>query len=324
MSLAAGILATMMTVTLSPTSEGEGLWDLPTPFAAEAYHTGNILRFAKEVGEATSGALSIDVQPGAETFGHGEIAETVSRGLVPMGEVMLSRLAGEVPLAGLFSIPHVAADLDAAERLWEAARPGIAAALAERNLTLVFAQPMPGQALFLTEDVDALGQPAEGRALGVYDPTTFRLAEILGAVPVFVEADRLAGALDEGRVEALFAAGETVRAEGAGALAPQAVALGSWFPISAVIVNSESLAALPEASRAAFLDAATAAEARGWEAARDPAATGRPASEEGGLEFLPLSPEFEAALREAGTIMLDEWRQATGEAGAAILDTYGE
>jgi len=297
-------------------------WDMPTPHDETVFQTANDLRFAEDVRRATAGTLDIRVHPAGSLFGHDEIADTVTRGLVPIGGFLLSRLATENAVFGVDSLPYVAQSHDDARRLWQASRPAVEALLAERNLSLLYAVPWPGQSLFLTTEV---ADPAdlEGVALGTYNLATRRLAEILGMSPIQVETGDLAAAFAASRIEAMITSPTTGVSSRAWDVASILIDLRAWFPKSVVVVNTEVLNALPEDQRRALLDAAAAAEARGWEMSAAESEARIATLKENGMTVTEPSDALLGAMAEAGRIMLAEWQEETGEVGADVLAAYG-
>jgi len=116
-------------------------WDMPTPYGDTVFHTQNINEFAEDVRAATDGQLDITVHSAGSLFGHPEIKDAVRRGLAPIGEILLSRLANENPVFEADSIPFLADSYADAGALWEASRPAVEALLAEQGLTLLYAVP---------------------------------------------------------------------------------------------------------------------------------------------------------------------------------------
>src|SRR6185437_4814899 len=92
-------------------------WDLPTNYAASAFHTANIAQFAAEVEKATGGSLKITVHPGGVMIKHAEIKRAVREGRAAAGEVLISLAADEAPVYGLDSIPFLATGYDGARKL---------------------------------------------------------------------------------------------------------------------------------------------------------------------------------------------------------------
>jgi TRAP-type C4-dicarboxylate transport system substrate-binding protein len=173
-ALAAAFAAAHLAALTAPAAAQTG-WDMPTPYADAVFHTQNIMQFADEVRAATDGGLDITVHSANSLFGHAEIKDSVRRGLAPIGEILLSRLANEDPVFEVDSIPFLAASYEEAEALWAASRPAVEARLADQGLTLLFAVPWPGQSLFCARRSRRSGADA-GVTFRAYNAATERLA----------------------------------------------------------------------------------------------------------------------------------------------------
>jgi TRAP-type C4-dicarboxylate transport system substrate-binding protein len=210
--------------------------------------------------------MNITVHSANSLFGHAEIKDAVRQGLVPIGEILLSRLANEDPIFGVDSIPFLAASYDEAERLWEASRPAVEEKLAAEGLTVLYAVPWPGQSLYLREEVTEPAQ-MEGLSFRAYNVATERLATLLGATPTQVEEGDIPTAFSTGRVEAMITSPST----GANARAWDFVALHRHPGLAAQEHRLREHRRVRGAARGtaqAIREAAEAAEARGWEMSR--------------------------------------------------------
>ncbi|MGY6548940.1 MAG: TRAP transporter substrate-binding protein [Roseinatronobacter sp.] len=296
-------------------------WDMPTPYADAVFHTQNIMAFADDLRAATDGALDITVHSAGSLFGHAQIRDSVRRGLAPIGEILMSQLANENPVFGLDSIPFVASNYDDAAALWAASRPAVEAALADQGLTLLFAVPWPGQSLFLREEVTDPEQ-LRGVSFRAFNTATERLAQLLGMVPVQVEAGDIPTAFSTGRVSAMVTSPSTGVSSQAWDFTSHFIDVQAWLPKNMVFVNSQALAALPDDQRAALLAAAEAAETRGWDMSRAETDTQIAALQEAGMVVMQPSDALSARLAEIGATMTAEWQDQAGETGTAILDTF--
>ncbi|MGP1357324.1 TRAP transporter substrate-binding protein [Roseicyclus sp.] len=296
-------------------------WDMPTPYGDTVFHTQNILSFADDVREATGGQLDITVHSAGSLFGHPEIKDAVRRGLAPIGEILLSRLANENPVFEADSIPFLADSYADAQALWDASRPAVEELLAEQGLTLLYAVPWPGQSLYLTEEVT---DPAElqGVAFRAYNTATEELANILGMVPTQVEAGDIPTAFATGRVSAMMTSPSTGVSSQAWDYTNVYIDVNAWLPKNVVFVNTEALNALPEDQRAALLEAAATAEARGWEMSASETEVQIAELENNGMTIVQPSEALSAALAAAGETMTAAWLERAGEQGAAIVEAY--
>jgi TRAP-type C4-dicarboxylate transport system substrate-binding protein len=296
-------------------------WDMPTPYGDGIFHTQNIMQFAEDVREATGGDLTITVHSANSLFGHAEIKDAVRQGLVPIGEILLSRLANEDPIFGVDSIPFLAASYEEAERLWEASRPAVEEKLAAEGLTVLYAVPWPGQSLYLRQEVTDPAQ-MQGLSFRAYNVATERLATLLGATPTQVEEGDIPTAFSTGRVEAMITSPSTGANARAWDFVSHYVDTQAWLPKNIIFVNTAAFEALPAEQRQAIRDAAEAAETRGWEMSRAETEEKIAALEEGGMQVSQPSEALSARLAEIGETMTEEWLQEAGDEGRSVIDAY--
>ena len=296
-------------------------WDMPTPYGDAVFHTQNITAFADEVRAATNGGLDITVHSAGSLFAHGQIKDSVRRGLAPIGEILMSQLVNENPVFGVDSVPFLAASYHQAALLWAASRDEVEAALAEQGLTLLYAVPWPGQSLFLREEVTDPAQ-LQGVTFRAYNNATERMAQLLGMIPTQVEAGDIPTAFSTGRVASMITSPSTGVSSQAWDYTSHYIDVQAWLPKNMVFVNTQTLAALPEDQRGALLAAAEAAEARGWEMSQAETAKQIAALEAAGMTIMQPSDALAAKLAEVSAIMADEWLATAGDAGGAILDAF--
>lgn len=303
----------------SPLAVAATQWHMPTPYAPGEHHTQNILAFAEDVRAATNGDLDIVVHAGASLFKHPEIHRAVRGGQVPIGEMLMGQLGNDEPLFKVDNIPFLVTNFAAAEKLWHVSRPALEAALDKQGLMLLYAVPWPPQGLYANQPVTT---PAdlEGRKLRAYSPLTARLAILLGASPVTVQAPEIPQAFTTGIIDMMFTSPSTGVSSQAWDYTDYYIDTRAWIPKNMVIVNKRAFRRLPEPQRAAVLDAAVRAEARGWQMAREETLEDTRMLREKGMQIAEPSDALQAQLRAAGRTLANEWMQETGNAGRRILE----
>lgn len=323
--LASGVLTTILVAGLatgfaSPASAVTA-WDMPTPYGDTVFHTRNIVQFADDVREATDGSLDITVHSAGSLFGHAEIKDSVRRGLAPIGETLLSRLANEDPVFAADSIPFLANSYEESAALWAASRAAVEERFAAQGLTLLFAVPWPGQSLYLTEEVTDVSQ-MQGLNFRAYNAATERLAQLMGAVPTQVETGDIPTAFATGRVGGMITSPSTGVSSQAWDFTSHFIDTQAWLPKNVVVVNTDALNALSDEDRAALLDAAAAAEERGWAMSQAETESGIATLVENGMVVSQPSDALAASLAEIGATMTAEWLDRAGDAGQAIVEAY--
>lgn len=314
--LTAGALAACVTTTAQAES-----WDMPTPYGDATFHTQNIRQFAEDVKAATDGDLEITVHSAGSLFKHPDIKDSVRKGLAPIGEVLISRLANENPIYGIDSIPFLATGYDDARRLYEASRPAIEEALAEDGLTLLFAVPWPPQGLYTKQEISTVDD-MQGLKFRAYNKATERLAQLAGAVPTQVEAPDIPTAFSTGRVDAMITSPSTGANSKVWDFLSHYHDTRAWLPKNMVIINQSAFEELPAAQQDAIRAAADEAEERGWAMSREETEEKTQVLADNGITVVEPSDQLMGSLRDIGKTMTEEWLEEAGDAGQSVIDTY--
>ncbi len=315
--IAAGALAAGLALSATAATK----WDMPTPYGDKTFHTVNIRQFADDVEKASGGALKITVHSAGSLIKHPEIKNAVRRGLVPIGEVLMSRLSNEDPVFGVDSIPFLATNYDEARKLWQASRPVIEKKLEKQGLKLLFAVPWPPQGIYAKKELKSVAD-MKGLKMRAYNVMTENLARLAGAVPTQVEVPDIPTAFATGRVEAMITSPSTGANSKAWDFVKYFHHTQAWLPKNMVIVNARAFARLPEEQRKALLEAAKKAEERGWQMSMKETDEKIAVLKKNGMTVVRPSPELMKGLKEIGAKMAAEWAQKAGAEGKAILEAY--
>ena len=315
------LLLTMAAVTVRAQTQKQTRWDLPAAYPASNFHTQNLQQFANDVERASGGQLKITVHPNAALFKAPEIKRAVQGGQAQAGEILLSNFANEWAIFGVDALPFLAESYDASMRLYQAQRPALEQRLAKQGMLLLYSVPWPPQAVVAKRPITA-GVDLKGVKWRAYNPATARMAELLGAQPVTVQAAELAQAMATGVVEAYMSSAATSYEARTYEHIKYYIDVQAWLPKNAVLVNQAAFKALSPAVQAVLLKAAAAAETRGWQLSRSKNLEYQQLLKDNGMTILPPSARLKQDLQRVGTVMLGEWLQQTGAEGKALIDTY--
>ncbi|TDM08934.1 MAG: C4-dicarboxylate ABC transporter substrate-binding protein [Ideonella sp. MAG2] len=315
----ASTLALSLTVALPAVAQQK--WDLPTGYPASNFHTENIIQFSKDVEKATAGKLKITVHDGGSLFKANEIKRAVQGGQAQAGEIIISGYSNENPVFGVDSIPFLATSYADAQKLWQASRPVTEAHLAKQGLKVLYAVPWPAQGIFSAKPL-ASAADLKGAKWRAYNPNTSRLAQLIGAQPVTVQAAELTQALATGAVNAFMTSGATGYDAKVWEQVKYYYDVSAWLPKNLVIVSQKSFDALDKPSQDALLKAASDAEARGWKISQEKTTWYLDQLKKNGMTVDPGSAQLKADLRKLGETMIAEWAKQAGADGQTILDAY--
>lgn len=311
--LAAGLAAGFATAA------GAASWNMATPYPDSNFLTKNVHQFVQDVEDATD--LEITVHSNASLIKHPQIKRAVRTGQVQLGEVLISVLGNENPIYALDSVPFLATSYDQAEKLWQAAHDKTADLLAQSGIKLLFAVAWPPQGLYVSKPVDSIDD-LKGLKFRAYNSTTARLAQLLGMTPTQVEVPEVPQAFSTGIVEAMITSPTTGVNTKAWDYAERYYDIQAWIPKNMVMINMEAFESLPEDTQQAILDAASAAQERGWNTSKQKAEELMQVLKDHGVKVLQPSDELMDGLYKVGEKLTQEWLEEAGQAGQEIVDRY--
>src|SRR6476620_4640603 len=183
-------------------------WDVPTAYPANNFHTENLQQFANDVDKASGGKLKIQLHPNASLFKAPEIKRAVQGGQAQAGEILLVNFENEDPLFGVDGVPFLATSYAESMKLYKAERKVLEEKLAKQGITLLYTVPWPPQGIYTNR---ALNSAADMKGLKwrAYSPATSKIAELVGAQSVTVQAAEVSQALATGVIDSYMSSGST-------------------------------------------------------------------------------------------------------------------
>ncbi len=296
-------------------------WKLATGYRAESFHTQNIAQFARDVEQASAGALRIELHPNNTLVKLADIRQAVEEGKVQAGETIMTSMVKEIPLAGADSIPFVVASYKDAQRLWKLQRPGIEKHFAARGLTLLYTVPWPPQGLHSSKPIRSIGD-FRGTQMRTYNQTTQRIAELLGAKPVDVPMVDVGKALADGRMDNMITSALTGVENKVWGAIKYYYEINAWFPKNAVFVSTRAFESLQPPVRAAVLKAASEAETRGWAASQALATSATEELRQNGIKIERIPADLEHEIKRMGERFSREWVRSVGNEANSIFVPY--
>ena len=321
MKLKYGLMAAALTLSASALAQTK--WDLPAAYPAGNFHTENLVQFANEVEKASGGKLKINVHANASLFKANEIKRAVQGGQAPIGEVLLVNFENENPIYGVDGIPFLATGYADARKLAAAQKPVLDKLLGAQGMKLLYAVAWPPQGIYVNKEISSVVD-MRGLKWRAYSPATAKIAELVGAQPVTVQAAELSQALATGVVNSYMSSGSTGYDSKTYESIKYWYDTQAWLPKNAVIVNQKAFDALDKPTQEAVLKAAAAAEKRGWALSEEKNEWYKKALSEKGMKIMKPSPKLIADMRQVGSIMLAEWQKRAGADGAAVINAYNK
>ena len=306
---------------LSLPAAAQTKWNLPAAYPPDNFHTENLNLFAKDVADATGGKLQITVHANASLFKAPEIKRAVQTGQAQVGEVLMSLHENEDPIYGVDVVPFLATSFDQARKLWEAQRPALEKKLSGQGLMLLYAVAWPPQGIYAKKDLNTV-EDMKGLKWRAYNVGTSRIAELVGAQAVTIQAAELPQALATGVVNSFMSSGSTGYDSKVWETLTHFYDTQAWVPKNMIIANKAALEALDKPTQEAVLKAAKTAEERGWKLSEEKTKWYTDQLAAKGMKVLPPSPELKAGFQKIGEQLTADWLKKAGAEGQAIIDAY--
>jgi TRAP-type C4-dicarboxylate transport system substrate-binding protein len=305
------------------TAMAQTKWDLAAAYPATNFHSENLVQFASDVDKATGGKLKITVHANASLFKAPEIKRAVQGGQAQAGEILLANFQNEWQVYGADGLPFLADSYDASVKLYKAQRPLLDKKLAEQGMVLLYAVPWPPQGIYSKKPINSAAD-LKGAKWRAYSPATARIADLVGAQPVTVQAAELSQALATGVVETTMTSGATGVDSKLFEHLKYYYDMQAWLPKNGLLVSKKAFDALDKPTQDAVLKAAAAAEARGLAASKRVNTESLEKLKANGMQVLAPSAQLKADMKKVGDTMLKEWLEKAGAEGKLLIDAYNK
>ena len=312
---------TAIALATSAATFAQTKWDLPAAYPATNFHTENLVQFAADVDKATAGKLKITVHANASLFKANEIKRAVQGGQAQIGEVLLVNFENENPIYGADGIPFLASSYADSKKLYAAQKPALNKLLDAQGMKLMYTVAWPPQGIYSKKPLASVAD-LRGIKWRAYSPATAKIAELIGAQPVTIQAAELGQALATGVVESYMSSGSTGYDSKTYESIKYWYDTQAWLPKNAIIVNKKAFDALDAPTQAALTKAAADAEVRGWKLSEEKNEWYKKALAEKGMNILVPPAKLVNDMKQVGTIMLADWQKKAGTEGEAIVSSF--
>jgi TRAP-type C4-dicarboxylate transport system substrate-binding protein len=207
-------------------------------------------------------------------------------------------------------------------KLWRASRKSVEDRFAKQDMKVLYAVPWPPQGLYSKSKPINSAADLKGLKWRAYNPGTSKIAELVGAQPVTIQAAELSMAVATGAVEAHMTSGATGVDSKLYEHTKYYYDTQAWLPKNVVFVSQKAFDALDKASQDAVLKAAADAEKRGWASSEAKNKQYLEALAKGGMTVAPPPAGLKADLQKVGATMTADWVKAAGADGQAVVDAY--
>ena len=245
----------------------------------------------------------------------------MQQGQAQIGEILLVNFQNEWQIFGADGIPFLATSYDEAMKLYQAQKPLLQKKLDEQGMLLLYTVAWPPQGIYTKRTLNSAAD-MKGLKWRAYSPATARVAELVGAQPVTVQAAELSQAMATGVVDSYMSSGSTGYDTKTYEHIKNWYDTQAWLPKNAVIVNKAAFNALDKSTQEALLKAAAEAETRDWNASKAENTRSQNLLKQNGMNIIEPPAQLKADMKKVGETMLKEWLDKAGPDGKALVDAY--
>jgi TRAP-type C4-dicarboxylate transport system substrate-binding protein len=200
-------------------------------------------------------------------------------------------------------------------------RPLVESRFAKQGLKVLFAVPWPPQGIYSAKPL-ASAADLKGTKWRAYNPATSKIAELVGAQPVTIQAAELAQAAATGGVQSLMTSGAT----GFDTKLYESLKFyydtQAWLPKNLVFVSQKAFDALDKPTQEALLKAAAEAEARGTKVSQEKTQWYLDQLKAKGMTVAPPPAALAADMKKVGEILTADWLKKAGADGEALVAAF--
>ena len=277
----------------------------------------------EELDKRTNGQVKLDVVSLPELGLTGfELVRVTRSGLVDISDIILTYVAGDVPIIEGVDLPGLFPNMDASVKAHIGFMPAIKKAEDKLGGIVLGGYMWPGQYIFSRKPVKS---PADlkGIKVRVYGTAQTEFARALGMEPVSIAFAETYTALERGTVDAAFTGTYPGFALKFFEVTKYLVDVNHGPVAGAMVVSKKTWDRLSPDHRALLTTLGEEFSQRGWEIGRRTTQEGIDKNREKGMELIPASPAMAAATKDVvAKVVLPSWLKRAGPDGKAVFNQY--
>jgi TRAP-type C4-dicarboxylate transport system substrate-binding protein len=296
-------------------------WRMTTEYPQNSVSGIGLINFSKLVAERTGGFVTT-----APAFDNelkitsSEMPRAALEGRIAGGDAFSGPLSSLDPVFGLSTLPFIVQSVEVARSASIRARPLYQKALAAQGLKLLYLTVWPSSGLWSDRPIAGAG---DIRSLSVrtYDNSSTDVMHAAGATAQFLPMDAAIAGLKEHRLNAFLTSGDGGVGRKLWQFLPYFTTINYAMPVSLAFVRDDLFAALPQATQAQVLAAASETEQSQFDLLTHRISENYTRMRENGVQIAePAPPSVLAALRQAATDPIAAWKTRVGREAVEIVE----
>ncbi len=318
--IAAGAVAAL---GLSGANAADIKWDLANEYQASSLHGQGDAYFAKKLKETSGGKIALTLHlGGALGYKSKDHFDAVGDGAIQLADSYTGAWQGFDPIFTMPALPFLAATVEEAYALYQAAKPHYNEVFAKNNQKLLYATAWPPSGMWGKKPLDSDGAIKNLR-IRTYDPNGTKTLKAAGAAPIQLSWADVVPQLSTGGIDAVLTSAEGgVNAKFWEHLS-HFTEINYAMPLSMVHMNKDTYDGLSADMKKAVDDAAAATEKFNWDGLSNRRANNYKTMKSNGMTVVTgVSRGYLNYLSNAGETALNDWLAKMGDRGKKIIADY--
>ena len=317
------LAAAVAGATALPANAQEISWDLANEYGRSSIVGVGDEAFIKAVDELSGGSIKITAHyDGSIGYKSVDQFDAVGDGAIQIADTVMGAVAGIEPIFLLSSLPFIAGSAADAKLLFEVARPEYEAVLEKHNQVLLWATPWPPSGIWANGPVTSREELAELK-IRAWDPSGVQTMSNAGANAVQISWADTVPQLASGAINAVLTSADGGVSVKFWEFLTNFTAVNYSMGLNMTHMNKDVFDNLTDEQQQIMLDAARIASNAAWAELGKRVEKNYEDMRANNVTITEsVSPEFRAALVEAGEAVYMNWLEKTGETGQALLDEY--
>ena len=317
------LAAAVADATALPANAQEISWDLANEYGRSSIVGVGDEAFIKAVDELSGGSIKITAHyDGSIGYKSVDQFDAVGDGAIQIADTVMGAVAGIEPIFLLSSLPFIAGSAADAKLLFEVARPEYEAVFEKHNQVLLWATPWPPSGIWANSPITSREELAELK-IRAWDPSGVQTMSNAGANAVQISWADTVPQLASGAINAVLTSADGGVSVKFWEFLTNFTAVNYSMGLNMTHMNKDVFDSLTDEQQQIMLDAARIASNAAWAELGKRVEKNYEDMRANNVTITEsVSPEFRAALVEAGEAVYANWLEKTGETGQALLDEY--
>lgn len=313
----------LASVTALPISAQEISWDLANEYGQSSIMGVGDEAFIRAVDELSGGTIKITAHyDGSIGYKSVDQFDAVGDGAIQLADTVMGAVAGIEPIFLLSSLPFIAGSDADARLLFEVARPQYEEVFARHNQVLLWATPWPPSGIWANSPITTQEELA-ALTIRAWDASGVQTMSNAGANAVQISWADTVPQLASNAINAVLTSADGGVSVKFWEFLSNFTAVNYSMALNMTHMNKDVYDSLTDEQQQIVLEAAQIASDAAWAELGKRVEQNYADMRANNVEITEsVSPEFRAALVEAGEAVYAGWLDKTGEIGQALLDEY--